>query len=264
MITLVSLASSSKGNALLVKVGKTRLLVDCGIGSRSFASRCKAVGATPKLDGIIITHAHTDHISGLKSVSSKFHVPEIYIPQGTVLGFDSEAWVGEYTSGDCFNLGEASVETFGVPHDKPTSGLLIHGRGVTVCLITDAGYITRKMRNYASEADAVIVEANYDLSLLWGADYHSSVKERIEGLKGHLGNHHAAALISWLLRVKAPTKQVILCHIGSRSNNGLLAMKQMMAVNRYGGKEMAVGWFPRNNPSAKYTITSRRVRKWLI
>ena len=68
------LASGSKGNATIITAGGKNFLIDAGISCRQLTQRIKETGMQPEdLDGVLLTHEHRDHISGLPVFSRKYH-----------------------------------------------------------------------------------------------------------------------------------------------------------------------------------------------
>ena len=67
------LASGSKGNATIITAGGKNFLIDAGISCRQLTQRIKETGMQPEdLDGVLLTHEHRDHISGLPVFSRKY------------------------------------------------------------------------------------------------------------------------------------------------------------------------------------------------
>lgn len=67
-----SLGSGSRGNALLVEAGGTKLLVDCGFSLRSAVSRLARLSIAPEeITGILVTHEHSDHLAGVGRFASR-------------------------------------------------------------------------------------------------------------------------------------------------------------------------------------------------
>ena len=83
MVRFTVLASGSKGNSTVVSGGHTRILVDCGLSCRELFRRMKLAGEDPAtLDAILITHEHSDHVSGISVTARKLGIP-VYFTEGT-------------------------------------------------------------------------------------------------------------------------------------------------------------------------------------
>lgn len=73
------LASGSKGNCTVVSAAGTSILVDCGLSCREILKRMQQVGEDPsKLDAILITHEHLDHIAGLSVMARRLKIPVFF------------------------------------------------------------------------------------------------------------------------------------------------------------------------------------------
>jgi phosphoribosyl 1,2-cyclic phosphodiesterase len=83
MVRFTVLASGSKGNSTIVSGGRTRILVDAGLSCRELFRRMKLAGEDPEtLDAVILTHEHTDHVSGLAVTARKLGIP-VYFTEST-------------------------------------------------------------------------------------------------------------------------------------------------------------------------------------
>jgi len=83
MVRFTVLGSGSKGNATLIEAGQTRLLVDCGLSCRELFKRIRAAGSEPeKIDALIVTHEHADHVAGISVTARKLGIP-VYFTEGT-------------------------------------------------------------------------------------------------------------------------------------------------------------------------------------
>lgn len=126
MLELCTLASGSSGNSLLVSDGDTHVLVDAGISCRRITTALKDLGVDPAaLSAVLITHEHSDHISGLTTLTKHFHVP-VYASRGTGrqlcyrIPFLDEV-LRPFTPGESFSIGSIGVESFPTPHDAAES-----------------------------------------------------------------------------------------------------------------------------------------------
>ena len=163
-----TLASGSSGNSLLICCGSTYVLLDAGISARRITSALKALGADPtRLSAVLVTHEHTDHVSGLATLTKQLGVPvyataptldrlERKVPALARLGRALEAGTG-------FQLGELWVESFSTPHDAAGSvGYAVTGGGARMALATDLGHLTPQVWDAAQGADLLVCETNHD------------------------------------------------------------------------------------------------------
>ena len=126
MLELCTLASGSSGNCLLVSDGHTHILVDAGISARRITRSLRELGLDPKeLSGILITHEHSDHISGLATLTKQLSLP-VYTSRGTGLQLCCriaflEDVLHTFRPGESFEVGGLGVESFPTPHDTVES-----------------------------------------------------------------------------------------------------------------------------------------------
>lgn len=222
------LASGSTGNAVYVEGGGTRLLIDAGIGIRQLESSLARLGVSGRrLDALLVTHEHTDHIKGVPAAVRKWSVP-VYASEGT-LNRVSQSWKGEgpvvtrtVRSGTPFALGGLVVEPFPLSHDADEPlGFCVHGDGEKLVLMTDCGYVSERVREVTRGANAYVLETNHDVELLRTGPYPWHLKRRILGDRGHLSNEYAA---EYLLEVLTEdTGLVYLAHLSQENNRPDLA-----------------------------------------
>ena len=195
-----TLASGSSGNSLLICCGSTYVLLDAGISARRITSALKALGADPtRLSAVLVTHEHTDHVSGLATLTKQLGVPvyataptldrlERKVPALARLGRALEAGTG-------FQLGELWVESFSTPHDAAGSvGYAVTGGGARMALATDLGHLTPQVWDAARGADLLVCETNHDEDWVRSGPYPYALKQRILGDRGHLSNEAGAEL----------------------------------------------------------------------
>jgi phosphoribosyl 1,2-cyclic phosphodiesterase len=220
------LGSGSEGNGLLVEVGATRVLVDCGFGIRDTVSRLGKLGvAAETLSAIVVTHEHSDHVGGVAAFAARYATP-VWLTFGTLSAvadrLDPLAHVYGFDSHDTFAIGDVQVRPFPVPHDarEPVQFVLSDGRR-RLGVLTDIGVSTAHVEATLSGCDALVLECNHDIDMLANGDYPYPLKQRIAGKFGHLDNAAAAGLLSRL--DNSNLKHVFAAHLSQQNNTRELA-----------------------------------------
>jgi phosphoribosyl 1,2-cyclic phosphodiesterase len=220
------LGSGSEGNGLLVEVGSTRVLIDCGFGVRDTVSRLARIGVSPEtLTAILVTHEHADHIGGVASFAARFGTP-VWLTFGT-LSVVAERFAGldriyGFDSHDTFAVGAIEVRPFPVPHDarEPVQFVCSDGQW-RLGVLTDLGMSTAYVESSLSGCDALVLECNHDLDMLANGDYPYPLKQRIAGKFGHLDNGAAAGLLAKIDTSRL--KHLIAAHLSQHNNRPELA-----------------------------------------
>lgn len=215
------LASSSSGNSTFIRTEKTRILVDAGLSKRDILARLAAIDEdAEKLDAILVTHEHSDHVSGLVTLARQLNVP-IFI---TRLTAPAIPW-GEYTpkldcfqAGTTFTVGDIDVDSFTIPHDAiDPVGFCFRSQGMKVGLVTDLGYVTDSIKFHLRGSHLLVLESNHDLEMLKVGPYPWSVKQRVMGRKGHLSNEVVCDFIRADLDSSIDT--LVLGHLSEHNNH---------------------------------------------
>jgi phosphoribosyl 1,2-cyclic phosphodiesterase len=228
-----SLGSGSEGNALVVEVGATRVMVDCGFGLRETVRRLACKGLTPDaIDAIVITHEHGDHIGGAAVFARKYGIP-VWLTRGTLAVFrnqcDNLPEVRAFDSHTAFAIGDVEIQPFPVPHDAREPVQFVFGDGShRMGLLTDVGATTPHIEAMLTRCDALVLECNHDASLLQQSGYPPGLKRRIAGQYGHLDNHAAAHLLSRLDNSRL--QHLIAAHLSKHNNTPELALQALSAV----------------------------------
>lgn len=223
-----SLASGSRGNCLVAEAGATRVLVDCGLSPRETERRLARLGLAPaELSAILVTHEHDDHVGHAYPFAARHALP-VYLTHGTRRAQED---AGAATDGvelrliegrAPFAVGDVRVEPFTVPHDAREPVQFVLGDGARrLGVLTDLGTSTAHVETVLSGCDALVLETNHDLDLLWGGDYPKWLKERIGGPFGHLDNAAAGRLLAALERSRL--KHVVAAHLSQQNNTAALA-----------------------------------------
>lgn len=218
---IVTFASGSTGNCSLISDGEANILIDAGISMRRTVNALKELGLSPQdLCGVLITHEHSDHISGL-SMLAKHHDISIFAPR-TLCEVLSEmkpelkSRLNEIPVNESFGMGSLAVKAFRTPHDSRFSvGYRFEGSS-TLAFATDTGSITDELVSGLEGAELALIEANHDIQMLVSGPYPYFLKQRILSSTGHLSNEDCAKLAKHL--AKSGTKDIIIGHL-SRENN---------------------------------------------
>jgi len=215
------LASSSSGNAALVASTRTRLLIDAGLSRKDTFERLAAVGVAPEsLDAILITHEHSDHVSGLPAIAKKLDIP-VFVSRLTAPAIP---W-GEFTpklelfqAGSTFVIGDIEISSFTIPHDAVDPvGFSLCAEGIKVSIATDLGYLPDSVRFKLAGSDVLLLESNHDIEMLKVGPYPWSVKQRVMGRMWHLSNEVACNFVRDSLDTRTTT--LILGHLSEHNNH---------------------------------------------
>jgi len=225
---LIILGSGSTGNALYIESGQTRVLVDAGLSGKEIARRMAEAGAdAARLDAIVITHEHTDHIKGLHVLSSTTAAP-VFVSPATraechfARGGEGISWGEQISSSEPFQIGSLDFHPFSIPHDGvDTFAFTVESRGIKIALVTDLGYITKLVAERLRGSDLIIVESNHDRDMLKVGPYPWSLKQRIASKLGHLSNDETARWIGQDFDGQAA--YLVLAHVSRHCNHPELA-----------------------------------------
>ncbi len=230
------LGSGSSGNAVLICAGRTRVLVDAGLSAREIARRLAFVGCDAgELDGIIITHEHSDHAGGLRVLLKSLACP-VYISGAT-----RDAYIGEregtskdeprkradglrdrtveISSSHDFRIGEIDFHPFTIPHDAVDNfGFTAIHDGVKIATLWDFGCVTTLIQERLRGCAAIVIESNHSRDMLKACSvYPWELKQRILSRTGHLSNEDVAV---WLREgYDGGAQHIVLAHLSQRANN---------------------------------------------
>ena len=219
-----SLGSGSRGNALIVDVGDTRVLLDCGFSVKATVERLGRLGiAAESIDAVLLTHEHSDHLGSAARFAARFGLP-VYLTYGTQQAL-SDCWPNcrLIDSHQTFAIGSLEVQAFPVPHDarEPVQYVFSDGQH-RLGVLTDCGTVTAHALSMLDACDALILECNHDTRLLAESSYPAMLKRRISGNFGHLGNGQAAELLT---RIETSRLQhIVAAHLSEQNNRPELAV----------------------------------------
>ncbi|MFL6466323.1 MAG: MBL fold metallo-hydrolase [Pyrinomonadaceae bacterium] len=238
----IVLGSGSTGNAVLICSENTRVLIDAGLSAREIGRRLSSVGLAPAdLDGIIITHEHSDHVGGLRTLLSAAKC-SVYITGETEEAYyttlrsngngNNEAErrrdamkqrTVRVDANSNFCIGDIDFEPFTVPHDAVDNfGFVAKHAGVCMAALTDFGHMTQLVRERLSGCDLIFIESNHSRDMLRACPVYSwSLKQRIASKRGHFSNEDLA---DWMTNdFDGTARHIVLAHLSQRANDPALA-----------------------------------------
>jgi phosphoribosyl 1,2-cyclic phosphodiesterase len=232
---VISLASSSKGNCILVIAGCQMFFIDFGISVKELLAKLKSLRIEELPDKILISHEHHDHTSGIENLNKKYRI-KVFANYPTLQSLNSFLKISNiqkevFIPGSAFKIGSVEVKPFRIFHDAAEPvGFSISYKGGKVVYIVDTGRVTGGDLKEMSDADLVIIDSNYDnLSLLQGR-YPPDLKKRIMEY-GHLSNEVVANII---LNHPNPETEFWLAHLSEENNSTGLAAMTVNYVLKYG------------------------------
>ncbi len=232
-LRFASLGSGSEGNALVVQVGQSCVLMDCGFNLTESVARLARLGLKPEsLNGIVVTHEHGDHIAGVARLAKKYALP-VWLTHGTLRAqfktMGDLPNVTEINPHNSFSIGDVLVQPYLVPHDAAEPVQYVFGEGEQrLGVLTDTGSSTPHIEQVLSGCAALVLECNHDAELLANGDYPYSLKQRVGGRFGHLNNGEAAALLARLDNSKL--QHIVAAHLSRKNNTPELAVRALSGV----------------------------------
>ena len=238
MVKVCILASSSSGNCTFISSERTRILVDAGLSKRETFARLAAIGEDPKsIDAIIVTHEHSDHVSGLVTLAKTLDIPVYlsHLTAPTIAWGEFQPKLELFQSGTSFPVGDIDVASFTIPHDAiDPCGFCLTTQGIKISIATDLGYITDSIKVHLRGTDLMLLESNHDLEMLKVGPYPWSVKQRVMGRKGHLSNDIASDYVKREMDTRTST--LILGHLSENNNHPEIV--RLIASQALNGREL--------------------------
>ncbi len=220
-ISICLLASGSRGNAIYLSDGNSRILIDAGLSGVEIERRMQSRGLDPEqLDGIVVSHEHTDHIQAVGVLSRRFKLP-VYISDETYTAARNQLGRIEtahsFSCGTPFRIGNFELHPFSISHDaSDPAGFTVTSNGTRIGIATDLGIATTMVKTHLQDCAALVIEANHDRTMLEQGPYPWPLKQRIQSRSGHLSNDDTTRLLKEVLNEKL--KHVILAHLSEQNN----------------------------------------------
>lgn len=248
---MCSIASGSSGNCIYIGSGGHHILIDAGISGKRVEAGLNTLSITGQdLDGILITHEHSDHIKGLGVLARKYGIP-IYATPGTTAAIQAETGIGKIDTGlfreihadEEFVIGDLEISPFRISHDaaEPVAYRVACGEK-SMAVATDLGIYSDYTVDKLQGLDVLLLEANHDIHMLEVGAYPYYLKRRIAGEKGHLSNESAGKLLCRVLHDRL--KAIQLGHLSKENNYAELAYETVKLELMLGDTPYQLGDFP--------------------
>jgi phosphoribosyl 1,2-cyclic phosphodiesterase len=215
------LASGSKGNCIYVGTDEVKILIDAGISGKAVQVRLQQIGVDiSDIDAILVTHEHTDHILGLKTLAFKLGIP-VFANSGTAHGiahyFHSKPKLKIFSTGEIFEFGDLEIHPFTIQHDTiDPVGFTIKTPNLKLGFCADIGFVTTLVQQHLKECDYLYIEANHEPSMVHACSRPMLYKQRVLSRTGHLSNEACGKLLCDVAH--SNLKKVHLAHMSSECN----------------------------------------------
>ena len=254
---LCSIASGSSGNCIYVGTDATHLLVDVGISGKKTEAGLNSIGQSLKnIDGILVTHEHSDHICGLGVLSRKYHIP-IFSTRGTIDAIKRSSSVGKIEeelfvpikADENFRIKDITIEPMHTSHDAADPvAYRMRYENKKIAIATDLGTYNEYTVECLKGMDFLFLEANHDVKMLQVGPYPYQLKRRILGDRGHLSNELSGQLLKRIAHEKL--QGVVLGHLSKDNNIPELAYEAVRV-------ELAMGSEVYNEVQFPITVAKR-------
>ena len=216
------LGSGSKGNASVIHGPQGNLLLDAGFSAKELMCRLERVHVDPHTIGaILITHDHCDHTSACRTVADRLGIPAYFIPEtiAELAKRPNKIPEAKYllTPGSPLELCGIHVEPFSISHDTAAVAFTFSVHAHKIGFATDLGFVSNLVKTKLAGCDLLVLESNYDPALLRASARPITLKRRIAGRQGHLGNPDAMEALAELLSPN--TRRLVFAHLSQECND---------------------------------------------
>jgi len=237
IIKFCVLASGSSGNCSVIATERTRILVDAGLSFRELEKRLASIGERPdRIDAVVITHEHCDHVSGLTRFARKVRAP-IYMTRLTAPAIEWEnaaPRLNLFQAGARFAIGDIEINSFTIPHDAiDPVGFSFCAEGIKIGVVTDLGYLPDSIKFHLRGSQVLLLESNHDLEMLKVGPYPWAVKQRVMSRNGHLSNDLVGDYVCH--EFDSSTTTLVLGHLSEHNNHPeIVRLVAQQALDRRG------------------------------
>lgn len=251
-----ALSSGSSGNAFFVENEKNNkaILVDCGISCKRIEERLGSINKAPEsIQGIFLTHEHSDHVKGTDVFARKFNIP-IFTTQKIIdkkLLCKNSNLINSIKNDEITKMNGLEITAFPKSHlsvDPVSFSILDFKQNKKLSIITDAGFACKNICDNVANSNFLCIESNHDLEMLENGPYPWHLKKWIKSDIGHLSNTQAACCVAEHATKKL--KNIMLSHLSEHNNTPEKAIEsfQYMLKQR---KDLS----PQLHSSEKFTAT---------
>ena len=258
------LYSGSSGNSMFVSTEKAKILIDAGLPGKKIDAALQEINENPKeIDGIFITHEHSDHVKGIGVISRKYDVP-IYANENTWSAM--EASIGKIKEHNIkvidkrsnTQINDMNIKAFNIPHDAAAPmGYTVSDGKKSISVATDFGTFTKEIYDNIKDSEVILLESNHDVSMLKYGPYPYQLKRRILSEIGHLSNDDCGTAIVNLMNYKS-NKKIILGHLSNTNNQPDLAYQTVLNVLNENGikqeQDIKLTMASRHTPSSYISL----------
>jgi len=223
-----SLSSGSDGNCQYIETKNTKLIIDAGLSGKRIEALFNEIEVDiRKLDGILITHEHIDHVKGVGILSRRYDLP-VYANEKTWIAM--EPIIKEVKSHNIkviknnknIEVKDVLIHPFNISHDASDPvGFILFNNMKKLSFITDTGWINEGIKEKIKNSHIYFMESNHDIRMLKEGSYPWPLKQRILSPYGHLSNDDATEVLCEVL--KGENEIVLLAHLSEDNNTPEIA-----------------------------------------
>jgi phosphoribosyl 1,2-cyclic phosphodiesterase len=227
------LASGSKGNCIYFGTKQTKILIDAGISTRAIKTRLAEIHVDlAEIDAILVTHEHTDHIQGLKTLADQYGFPILAnqeTAKGIVEAFHECPKFKIFSTGETFEFGDLEIHPFSIQHDTlDPVAFTIRVDGLKLGFCTDLGFATSLVQTHLQQCDYLYLEANHQPSMVYASPRPMVYKQRVLSRTGHLSNEACGHLLAHVYH--PALKHVHLAHLSKECNSPEMALSVVKSI----------------------------------
>lgn len=256
----IPLASSSTGNSAFLEAGGKNILIDAGFSAKHITELLYSAGVDAgRLDAVLVTHEHSDHVQGVGMLAKKYGVP-VYItepclnalPKAVAAKLPPELVVPIEPDEEFF-LGHTRVLPFATHHDAARPVCYSFSEGAAkLTMLTDCGHMDKRLMDICAGSDLLFIEANHDVDMLLAGPYPYQLKHRILSNKGHLSNAACAQALAEL--AGRGVGGAVLAHLSQHNNTPDIALVTVQSALRVSGAEIPVFVAKAESPTGAFEV----------